>query len=974
MRISSLEIDKFSSLRDLHIREISPKLTVIYGDNESGKTTLMEFIRSSMFESKSRSRYPQADTTDVGRISLLMDDGTPLRIGRKGNRIENLDGGLLPSQILHSMDLQTYENIFAMGLENLMDHKKIIDDDDLKSRFLTIAGTKNLIPFRKQSEKELESLLGKRKTKDSNKKIDSTMAELEKTENDLRDLQTTINRHESLIEDIDRKKEERQTLEAKKKDLEIKRNKYQNAQDQRRNKETLDDLERRLEPLFYSSEFPLKGKQMHSDFSKDLSAKESEYQQMYEELIEIQTELDSFSTPPVLSHSEELSILIEKRTVYQHHRERRYDLEKQLLDLKKQQEFDIQKLGWGSLSPFKAVINLETEDRAKETLQSLNDLKNKLIHLEADINSFRKNTDVYERDVFDRPEIIRSLNRLNELIFKKQLTEQELQIVNAHYLKQKRFISYCSALAFGVGLLSVALGYVVAGASITAVAILTLGFNHYRNDISKSKHLTLEILNLDGEASREAARWKLSLNPREIDEFLENNLTGWGVDFQNARKNTSQTEFIIECQQEMDCINKRIVETELAWSDWISARGFPIQTPPASMDRIVSLINGIMQRANLIKGVQDQLDEGNQFSQTFCDEVSALSLDLGLTPMVAEDQIKDLQKLLEDSKESLKEIEIKRRRSLEISAKIPNVVSQINSIKTLISDLISIAESEDSFLQMAEDHQQYLTLQNQHSSTMDAVMASLKSERNFLEFSELIESSPHEELQMKIENISSEIDNLNQDLKTLDNEMGKLEDERDRMRTQEGLSQLSQRKESLNSEMEQLSKRYAQIVISQYVVDKACDAFMYEKQPAVIKKANEYLNLMTSRRYHMVVDLENMQVKVHDGLDSKSDGQWSSGLGDQIHLSLRLAMAEEMSVNESLPVILDDVLVRFDLTRRQGAVAAIRQLATRRQVLLFTCDRQVERLFREVDLNDTGFLNMVHGSVNARQESIVIGP
>jgi uncharacterized protein YhaN len=50
---------------------------------------------------------------------------------------------------------------------------------------------------------------------------------------------------------------------------------------------------------------------------------------------------------------------------------------------------------------------------------------------------------------------------------------------------------------------------------------------------------------------------------------------------------------------------------------------------------------------------------------------------------------------------------------------------------------------------------------------------------------------------------------------------------------------------------------------------------------------------------------------------------------------LRLAVAEELTPNT--PLVLDDVLVRFDDVRMHAAVSLLRELSQNRQVILFTC-------------------------------------
>lgn len=46
-------------------------------------------------------------------------------------------------------------------------------------------------------------------------------------------------------------------------------------------------------------------------------------------------------------------------------------------------------------------------------------------------------------------------------------------------------------------------------------------------------------------------------------------------------------------------------------------------------------------------------------------------------------------------------------------------------------------------------------------------------------------------------------------------------------------------------------------------------------------------------------------------------GKWSSGLGDQVYLALRLRLSRVLRRKvESMPLLLDDVLVRFDIERQ----------------------------------------------------------
>ena len=49
MKITDLKIDGFGVWHDLTLRGLSRELTVFYGPNEAGKSTLMQFMRSILY-------------------------------------------------------------------------------------------------------------------------------------------------------------------------------------------------------------------------------------------------------------------------------------------------------------------------------------------------------------------------------------------------------------------------------------------------------------------------------------------------------------------------------------------------------------------------------------------------------------------------------------------------------------------------------------------------------------------------------------------------------------------------------------------------------------------------------------------------------------------------------------------------------------------------------------------------------------
>jgi hypothetical protein len=74
----------------------------------------------------------------------------------------------------------------------------------------------------------------------------------------------------------------------------------------------------------------------------------------------------------------------------------------------------------------------------------------------------------------------------------------------------------------------------------------------------------------------------------------------------------------------------------------------------------------------------------------------------------------------------------------------------------------------------------------------------------------------------------------------------------------------------------------------------------------------------------------------------------SRGAREQLFLSLRLSLAAYFARRGSpLPLILDDVLVNFDMERAKAAAQVLRDFAAQgHQMLVFTCHEHIAELFR----------------------------
>ncbi len=155
--------------------------------------------------------------------------------------------------------------------------------------------------------------------------------------------------------------------------------------------------------------------------------------------------------------------------------------------------------------------------------------------------------------------------------------------------------------------------------------------------------------------------------------------------------------------------------------------------------------------------------------------------------------------------------------------------------------------------------------------------------------------------------------------------------------------QMLQEREALQNELESALEDWATQVLMSHCMDKAQQSYEQEKQPHMLELASSYIERLTGGIYTFDILGINEGVALVNGNGERLELKfWSSGLADQVYLALRLALAKVFSYQvESLPIILDDILVRFDENRQRSALELLVEIGKNQQIWLFTCQRSV---------------------------------
>ncbi len=177
---------------------------------------------------------------------------------------------------------------------------------------------------------------------------------------------------------------------------------------------------------------------------------------------------------------------------------------------------------------------------------------------------------------------------------------------------------------------------------------------------------------------------------------------------------------------------------------------------------------------------------------------------------------------------------------------------------------------------------------------------------------------------------------------------GALQGEHRQLQLQQGqcLGQMEAlgQEEALVRELSAIQKRidslediYAAITIAQQTLTEAANELQRKFAPKISQQAQDLFAQLTNDRYNRLTLREDLRLEAGaaDEITLMPSIWRSEGTVDQLYLSLRIAVARELT--PTAPLVLDDALVRFDDTRMQAAMEILNREAASRQILLFSC-------------------------------------
>ncbi|WP_196493854.1 AAA family ATPase [Ornithinibacillus caprae] len=312
------------------------------------------------------------------------------------------------------------------------------------------------------------------------------------------------------------------------------------------------------------------------------------------------------------------------------------------------------------------------------------------------------------------------------------------------------------------------------------------------------------------------------------------------------------------------------------------------------------------------------------------------------TSNTTEEQLKWIEEEWNDfikAKESLSQV---KKLISENNQHQQNVKQKIEVYQNEIDLLFKSAEvsNEDEFYQQAsvlEEREKWLELRSK-------IIQQYKQLFSNDQWQKLVEQRPQQSsVELEIQQAKEMISNMEATIQELQQQIADIKIDLSKMESSESYSKMLHQFHMNKEQLNVIAKEWATYKTAKELLTETKRNYRKKYQSKVIEQTSYYFQKITGGAYiHVFAPTEEKLFLV----ESKDNIRYtveelSQGTIDQLYVSLRLAIGEIMTKENHLPFIIDDAFVHFDAIRTEKVLRILDEIAEKQQVLLFSCRKEI---------------------------------
>ncbi|WP_417264957.1 ATP-binding protein [Brumimicrobium sp.] len=961
MKIDKLHIDGFGVFHDKNIQGFSKGINVLYGPNEAGKSTLLDFIRFTLFEyprfQKDR-RSPLMGGTHGGRIWLSNSTGEALSVYRHGNargfkleyKGEVSENQTLYQNLIGNASIDLYKNIYAITLDELTDVEQLSEsgmEDRIFSMGMGLSGV-DFGGFEKSLISHSEEYFKSRGFVQVLPKLVSEIATKEEAINKLRSKLGEYNllsdQKEQLEEELNKLKELRTKLGQEKNDFSDLAKAYP---DFVRYKEA----EAKINKIGAIAIYPVQQLEKYEQLKRKTSSEENELIELNQKIEQLQEELSNLKWDESLSAQVGLLDFFKTNVkLYDEAKSKRNQEKEKLAKSNQLIESVLSRLGDGLNA--QQLIGLEgtfeLQSKATQVVEDQQKIDGK-VGTKSEVVS-RLKQEISELEM-KKKKFVQALNEHSIQdeeqkggAFKKKVA-LDTAFKSALEMSGRRpqnniKLALILVLVFavvGVGLLFLNL---LSGAIVLGIALVGLFLV-----LVQRNNLPLEELN--GKSANEINKELTALQEAltTYDQYIQQ------IDEVKHELQLKEDE-LTKTTLELEHFNTDSLNLQKEWKSLLEDLNLPTSILPARMNDFLSNVEELKRQHSNSMEAEAAIQNIEKLIADFEQKLE------GIVPLGTALDTSFVYSLISKIEENEK-VNSERKRHLEgLSLLSKQVEQKKDDLERLKRDLTALfqavkVEDETSFYQVFERQEVLNKAKEEKENSANTIKTLCGAGQLESTLAKLSEYTPSElnvkrdETESEYEDVKNRYDELNKDLAATSTEIRHILELDD-------MYGFQNEKESLQTQLKEATKEWLATQLALEVLNQSKQKYEKERQPEVITQTRDFFRAITENAYEdLRISISEKHVGIIDAAgNSKTVQELSRGTREQLLLALRLGLIEEYEKNaEPLPVAFDDIMVNFDAERTSNLAEILTDFASERQVLYFTCHEHTKDLFESHGAN-----------------------
>jgi uncharacterized protein YhaN len=430
-------------------------------------------------------------------------------------------------------------------------------------------------------------------------------------------------------------------------------------------------------------------------------------------------------------------------------------------------------------------------------------------------------------------------------------------------------------------------------------------------------------------------------------------------DLETKRRYRTQAEAVLDEARETagDLVEKR-EEAVTEWGKWLAGHSLPDRLSPETamegFDQMDECARKMLARDSVIEDIRERTAFVSLYLEKTALLIAEIDRDMPEREMAAA-SVDGIMSEYEEEREAVRE-----------EAKVTEDLGGVRSQKELKREALRRCEEKIAALCReagAGDDDEFRRrhdLYTERRAILDAVeqagthLRSVCGEEDLEALTERLSLLGFEGLAKRQKELELLLAEQEGDLSDRQSRRAEIRQRIESLASSEDISRLRQEEEDLRAEVRSAALEWSRYALTRHLFARAKAEFEERQQPKVVRMAGVFFRRFTDGRYREVVapiGEETIEIVGADG-SRKQPEELSRGTAEQLYLALRFGYIRSRGeLTESLPVVMDDILVNFDHRRVRRAMESILELADRNQVLFFTCHPETAALLSKMGGN-----------------------